>query len=92
MKTLRLDSGYLGHHFGDLGVQGGTWQDTLGSRSGFYCFFHGFWGPLGTQFGPSFVIFADLFAPNCSIGSRVDFLRFEAGNCTRIRYLDVLKT
>ena len=58
----------------------------------FYCFFHGFWGPLGTQFGPSFVVFADLSALNCSIGSRVEFLSFEAGNCTRIRYLDVRKT
>ena len=39
LETLRLHSGYLGHHFGDPRVQGDTWQDTLGPDVDFYDFF-----------------------------------------------------
>ncbi len=42
--------GTLGDDFGDPGVSGDTWQDTLGPRPVFFLIWDGFGGSLGTYF------------------------------------------
>ena len=49
LQTLRLHFWYLGHHFGDLGIQGDTQWTPWGADLDF----HRFRVDLGTLLGPT---------------------------------------
>ena len=51
LQTLRLHFWYLGHHFGDLGVQGDTQWTPWGADLDFDRFRMDFWTLLGPTLG-----------------------------------------
>ena len=74
LETSRLHFGYLGHHFGDPGIQGVTQRDTWRSRCRFLVILWWFGESLGSHFGHLFLIFYWFGLPKWETVSRSMFL------------------